>query len=186
MAKTSLSKLVDEENAKTTKSTTEKTETVKEKTKRVFEPNDYITCRSITQGALYIEGEKTNMLYEWSRYGDEIDVEYRDLVAWVRSKSPFIFNPNIIVEDNDFVEEFEQLRRFYAQAYSVKDLKKILDLPVDKMIAEIKVLPKTAYESIAGLASSGVANGTIDSVKKIKALDELFDTDLSLLSDLFQ
>lgn len=61
--------------------------------KKVFKDSDGIPCRSITQGALYMEGAKTHMLYEWVEYGDVTMVEYADLTAAVRTKSWFMFSP---------------------------------------------------------------------------------------------
>ena len=60
--------------------------------KRVFKDSDGIPCRSITQGALYMEGAKTHMLYEWVEYGDVTMVEYADLAAAVRTKSWLMFS----------------------------------------------------------------------------------------------
>ena len=55
--------------------------------------------------------------------------------------------------------------------------------PVDKMISEISALPKSALDSIKVLAASSIDEGTLDSVKKIKALDELLGTNLSVLAE---
>ena len=133
-----------------------------------------------------MDGIKTQMQYRWTDYGDEVEVEYRDLVAEVRTHSPFVFNPFFIVDDEDFVNEFPQLKQFYTQAYSIRDLKEILTLPVHEMVSKMKELPAGAVESLKTIASSQVASGKLDSVKKIKALDEFFGTDLNLLQSLFQ
>lgn len=163
----------------------DKKEQVKETpVKKTFDQSDGIMCRSVTQGGLHMEGLKTKMMYDWSEYGDETEVEYRDLVAAVRTKTSFVFNPFFIIEDQDFISEFPQLQKFYNDQYSVKDLKEILELPVNEMIETINTLPNGAKESLKSIASTQVANGRLDSVKKIKALDEVFDTDLNLLSEL--
>lgn len=154
--------------------------------KKVFNQDDYITCRSVTVGTLWCEGPKSHTTYNWVDYGDLNDLEYRDLVALVRSRSKFIFGPLFIVEDEDFIEEFSQLRKFYDEQYTVNDLKEVLDLKTTDMIETIKTLPKSAIDSLKSIASTQVANGQLDSVKKIKALDELFGTELNLLSSLMK
>lgn len=151
--------------------------------KKVFKDSDGIPCRSITQGALYMEGAKTHMLYEWVDYGDVTMVEYADLAAAVRIKSWFVFSPTFIVDDEDFVEQNMQLKKFYTENYSVHDLNKILQLPIDKMKEEILALPKSAIDSLKTLAASSVSEGTIDSVRRIKVLDELFGTNLNILAE---
>lgn len=154
--------------------------------KKKFEQTDFIMCRSVTTGGLFMEGSKTKQLYQWNDYGDESEVEYRDLVAEVRLKSDFVFAPRFIVEDDDFIEEFPQLKQFYSQFFSVKDLREILDLPVSQMAKKITELPKGAKESLRSIAASMVSSGAIDSVSKIKKLDEIFDTDMEFLSSLLQ
>ena len=44
----------------------------------------------------------------------------------------------------------------------------------------IEELPEGAFESIKGVAASMIHSGQYDSVKKIKVLDEIFDTKLLL------
>ena len=151
--------------------------------KKVFKDSDGILCRSITQGGLFMEGAKTHMLYEWVDYGDKTFVEYADLAAAVRIKSSFIFSPLFIIEDEDFIDEFTQLKKFYTENYTVQDLEAIIHMPVDKMTEEISALPKSAVESMKVIAASAITDGTLDSVKKIKVLDEIFGTNLSLLAE---
>lgn len=150
---------------------------------KVFDPSDGILCRSVTQGGLFMPGAKTHMVYEWVEYGDETQVEYADLAAAVRTKSSYVFGPMFIVEDDDFIREFPQLKKFYTENYSISDLEGILQMPLDKMSEEITTLPKTAIESLKVLAASSISDGTLDSVAKIKTLDELFGTNLSILAE---
>ncbi len=151
--------------------------------KKVFKDSDGIPCRSITQGALYMEGAKTHMLYEWVEYGDVTMVEYADLAAAVRTKSWFMFSPAFIVDDDDFIEQNAQLKKFYTENYSMHDLENILSMPIDRMKEEIIALPKSAVESLKSLAASSITEGTIDSVRRIKVLDELFGTNLNLIAE---
>lgn len=156
------------------------------KAKKKFEQTDYIMCRSVVSGGLFLEGSKTKQVYTWTEYGDETELEYRDLVAEVRQRSEFVFGPRFIVEDNDFIEEFPQLKQFYNQYYSVRELGDILELPTNQMAKKIEELPKGAKESMRSLAASRISSGLIDSVSKIKKLDEIFDTDLEFLSSLMK
>lgn len=176
----------------TTKATSSKPTTVVEEKvikvepkveKRVFKESEGIPCRSITQGGLYMEGAKTKMRYEWSDYGDITYVEYADLASATRVRSSYVFGPLFMIDDDDFIEEFPQLKKFYTENYSISDLEVILSYPVDRMVEEIQALPKSAIESIKVLAASSINDGSLDSVSKIKALDELFGTKLSLLAE---
>ncbi len=90
------------------------------------------------------------------------------------------------MDDDDFIAEFPQLAEFYEKSYSMKDLQGILALPVHEMLSQLKMLPKGALESLKNIASTQVASGKLDSVRKIKALDDFFGTDFNLLQSLFQ
>lgn len=156
-----------------------KTET---KTRKKFEPTEGVLCRSVTVGNLWLEGRRSGELYNWVAYGDEIDVEYRDLVALVRSRSSYIYNPYFIIDDGDFLNEFPEVAKFYEDQYSITDLISILKMPLEQMIETIKILPPGANNTLRSLASTMVSDGTIDSLQTIRALDEVFGTELHLLS----
>lgn len=151
--------------------------------KKVFKDSDGIPCRSITQGALYMEGLKTHMLYEWVSYGDVTMVEYADLASAVRVKSQFLFAPTFIIDDEDFVDQMPQLKKFYTENYSAKDIEALLHMPIEKMKAEVAALPKSAVESLKSIAAAAIAGGTLDSIKRVKVLDELLGTSLSVLAE---
>ena len=73
-------------------------------------------------------------------------------------------------------------QKFYDEQYTVRDLENVLRLPVDDMRRTIIDLPNGAKESLKNIASTQVVQGVLDSVKKIKVLDELFGTELNLLA----
>jgi len=154
------------------------------KTKKVFEQTDRILCHSVTLGQLYVDSAKTKQTYFFSDNGDECEIEYRDLAALVRERSPFVYHPFFLIDDPDFVAEFPQLEKFYTDHYEMTELNDILDLPVDEMLAKLKKLPAGALENVKILASSQVSDGRIDSVRKIKALNDFFDIDLNLVAEL--
>lgn len=180
-------KTVNTEEVKTkevVEETTGKTPVKAEETKRVFSPNDAIPCRSITHGKLFVGGTKTGMLYIFADYDDESDIEYRDLVALIRAKDKAIYEPRFIIMDEDFIEEYPALKKFYDDHFSNMNIKEILELPDYQMRKEISKLPKGAVDSLKSIAVNQIVSGEIDSIRKIKALDEAFGTNLSLLNEL--
>ena len=192
MKKTNIKTTVDNMEANVETSTVEVVEEVEEtvvetkKEPRKFEATDGIPCKSITSGGLYMEGIKSHITYEWADNGDVTEVEYQDIVAAIRSNVSYINKPYFIIEDKDIISQFPQLNKIYASMYSFKDLRDVLvDLSPNNMKATILTLPEGAKESIKSLASKMISNGTLDSVQKIKILDEIFDTELMLMTGLF-
>ena len=162
-------------------------ETVIEKREvKKYEATDGVPCRSITSGGLYMKGIKSHIMYEWSDNGDVTEVEYQDIVAAIRSNVSYINKPYFIIEDEDIIAQFPQLNKIYASMYSFKDLRDVLtELSPKSMKTTILSLPEGAKESIKNLASQMISNGTLDSVQKIKILDEIFNTELMLMTGLF-
>jgi hypothetical protein len=176
-----------EEPVKAAEETTPK-KTVKatkvEKPKKEFKETDGILCRSVTPGGLYMVGKKTGMKYEWNEYGHEYEVEYRDLVIAVRTRSDFVFGPLFIIEDEDFINEFQIVKKFYEDSYKNQDLEAILRMPVDEMKNAILALPPRASQNFQSIASSAVRDKTLDSLEKIRVLDEHYGIDLKLLAEM--
>lgn len=160
--------------------TEEKIEKMSAKTPRKYEKEDVILCKSITNGKLLVDGDKSGNLYRWADYGDVEEVEYQDLIYMVRSHKACVLRPRFIIQDKDFVEQHSELKELYNSLYSTKDLTDILNLPISQMKSAIAELPDGAYDAIKGVAASMITSGRYDSVKKIKALDEIFDTHLLL------
>ena len=160
--------------------------TVTKKEPIKYETTEGIPCRSITPGGLYMEGIKSHIVYEWADNGDVTEVEYQDLIAAIRSNVSYINKPYFIIEDEDIVAQFPQINKVYESMYSVNDLKEVFtDLSPRDMKATILKFPEGAKESIKHIASQMISNGTLDSVQKIKILDEIFGTRLMLMTELF-
>jgi len=150
-----------------------------------FKNTDLIPCKSVTNGELLMIGDKTGILYRWADYGDVESVQYQDLLYSARSaRNGYVKYPRFIILDDDFVDQNPDIKKIYDNMYSSTELKDVLDLPVSQMKKVIADLPDGAKESLKGLCATMIDNGTLDSLKKIKALDEIFGTDLLLvLSD---
>ncbi len=160
------------------------TETAKAPKK--FEPMDGILCRSIVEGVLVMTGIKSKNFYKWANAGDVTEVEFQDLVSAVRSSNNTYINaPHFIIEDEDFLAQFPQVQKIYDSMYTTSDLREILNLPVGDMIATIKTLPRGSQENIKDIAGKMILNGQLDSVKKIKALDELYNTNYLITTNLY-
>ena len=163
-------------------------ETVKETKIEIkkFKETDPIKCVSITAGELGMLGIKTGINYTWAGRGDETDVEYQDLVAAIRSGKKQITAPRFIIKDEDFLALYPQVEKIYSSMLSYNDLKDILKLDVVNMKKVISQLPAGAKDSMKNIASTQITNGFLDSVQKIKALDEIFDTKFMLMTELFK
>lgn len=144
----------------------------------------YVMCRSVTNGGLNINCRSGNT-YEFKDYGYDCEIEYDDLVILVRKHSDHIFLPRFVIEDEDFLAEFEQVANVYEKVYTKDELNSIFELPPSQMINVIKTMPANVQKNLQNLIATRIADGSIDSVKRIRALSEYYDSDFNLLSELF-
>ena len=151
--------------------------------KKTFTDSDYILCRSVCAGGLNVVSQSGN-LYEFKDYGAECEINYRDLVTLIRRGSDHVFLPRFVILDEDFLEEFPTVQRVYGEMYTKDDLETILELPLASMKSEINKLPESTKNSMRNLVATQIANGKLDSIAKVRALTEIFNSDFNLLSEL--
>jgi hypothetical protein len=94
--------------------------------------------------------------------------------------------PFFVIEDQELVSQFPQITKIYENLYSIGDLRNVLiRMTPEEMTKTILSLPSGAQDSIKHMASQMISKGTLDSVHKIKCLDEIFGTEMMLMTGLF-
>lgn len=150
------------------------------KTARKFAPDDLIVCRSITFGELLLTGKKSKLLYSWANYGDTTEVEFQDLQALKSTRSSYLFKPRFIIEDEDLVEQWgKDFGDIYKNIEDV-DAEDLLKLPVAQLRSKLKKASKGVQLAVKNIAGDKILNGSLDSLAKIRAIDEILGTDLKL------
>ena len=159
-------------------------ETSKKAVKK-FSPDDMILCQSICVGQTFVKGFKSGTIYTFEALGAEEYIEYRDLVAAVRSKDSILFKPFIIVLDEDFINEQKTLKSFYENMYTPEDFEEFFRLKPNQMVEALNNMPIGIRETIKSMAVGKIQDGVFDSVARIKALDDYFGTKMMLLTELY-
>lgn len=150
------------------------------KVARKFEPDDLIVCRSITFGELLLTGKKSKLLYSWANYGDTTEVEYQDLQALKSTRSSYLFKPRFIIEDEELAEQWSKdFGDIYKNIEDI-DAEDLLKLPVAQLRSKLKKAPKGVQLAVKNIAGDKILNGSLDSLAKIKAIDDILGTDLKL------
>ena len=164
---------------------TEAVEEVKPASKKVnkpkHDPSELILCRSVRFGELRLIGPKTRMPYSWANEGDVREVEYQDLVSWRALHSRYLFEPMIIIEDDDIVEEWKaDLGKLYADLQDI-DVKALFKLPHRQFIAQLKKLPAGMKTTVQNMAYSMIQDRTLYDLRIIDAIDETLGTELKMM-----
>ena len=161
---------------------TAKPKEVKETTTKKYSERDIIMVRSITVGELIYIGHKSRNRYVWGNSGDVTGVEAGDLDYLKYTNSPYLFTPYFIIEDEDFLSQpsWGELRKMYEEVKD-NDVKNILSLPIDQFRNVLPTLKEGYKNSLLSQMSSMIESGELDSINKIKAVDEIFGTSLMIL-----
>lgn len=159
----------------------EVTKPVKKINKPKHDPNELILCRSVRFGELRLIGPKTRMPYSWANEGDVREVEYQDLVSWRALHSRYLFEPMIIIEDENVVEEWKtDLGELYDNLQQI-DLKEMFKLPHKQFIVQLKKLPSGMKSTVQNMAYDMIQKGTLYDLRTIKAIDEILGTELKMM-----
>jgi hypothetical protein len=145
------------------------------------DPSELVLCRSVRFGELRLIGPKTHMPYSWANEGDMREVEYQDLVSWRALHSRYLFEPMIIIEDEDIVEEWKaDLGDLYDELQNV-DIKEMFKLPHRQFVAQLKKLPAGMKSTVQNMAYSMIQNRTLYDLRTIDAIDEILGTELKMM-----
>ena len=163
----------------------EAVEAVKPAPKKVnkpkHDPNELILCRSVRFGELRLIGPKTHMAYSWANEGDVREVEFQDLMSWRALRHKYLFEPMIIIEDEDLVEEWKaDLGDLYEEIQTV-DVKALFKLPQRQFIAQLKKLPSGMKTTVQNMAYSMIQDRTLYDLRIIDAIDEILGTELKMM-----
>lgn len=145
---------------------------------RKFDPNETFSCRSVCYGELILEGYKSKILYTWANCGDYADVEYQDLQALQSRKSRFLTDPLFIIEDEELVEHWGALLKPIYTKIEEDDIEQLLKLTPSQLKKKLKTVPVGIKESIKTMAAAKILSGELDSINRIKAIDEVLGTEL--------
>lgn len=162
----------------TTENTTKETAPVK--TTKKFEQNELIECRSLVQGTLFMPGKQSDILYRWDGYGDVREVEYRDLYSLKSSRSPYIYDPCFQIENDELLEDprWKDVKDLYDNLYDASDINQFLALSPAQFKKALAEVPKGLKTAIKIEVATRLDNGTFDSIQKVRAVDEICDTEL--------
>lgn len=150
---------------------------VKKQTRK-FDPTETFQCRSVCYGELILEGYKSKILYTWANCGDYADVEYQDLQALQSRKSRFLTDPLFIIEDEELVEHWGTLLKPIYSKVAEEDIEQLLKLTPSQLKKRLSSMPVGIKESIKTMAAAKIMSGELDSLNRIKVIDEVLGTEL--------
>ena len=121
------------------------------------------------------------MPYSWANEGDVREVEYQDLVSWRALHSRYLFDPMIIIEDEDLCEEWKADLGDLYDGINQMDIKEMFKLPQRQFISQLKKLPAGMKSTVQNMAYAMIQNGSLYDLRTIRAIDEILGTELIMM-----
>ena len=147
---------------------------------KTYDQHDLILCRNVSAGWLKMTG-KSGIPYVWNATGDLCEVEYGDLWARKTAKSEYLYKPYFVIEDEELLEQprWKDLKTFYDEkVYGLDNVDAIINVPSSSIRRVLVELSDGMKNAVAVRAATMIENGSLDSLKKIKIIDEVCGTDL--------
>lgn len=143
------------------------------------DPNQIIIVRNGHQGRLIYESPRTHERFKWESFGDEQEMELREIRnAKSSAKKFFINNWFMFDEEYAWVIDYLGLKQYYKNAISLEDFDEIFQKKPDEIKNIVSKLSIGQKKSIAYRARHLIANEEIDSHKVISALEKALGVDL--------
>lgn len=136
-----------------------------------YAPGTFITVRNGFNGKLVYVSKRTNEKYVWDEFGAEQDLDIQEL-KYAKSSSKVFFTNNWFMFDDPNVVTYLGLTRYYKDALKYDEFEDLFDKTPDEVRARISKLSSGQIDSLKARVHALVENGTIDSIKMIRTLED--------------
>lgn len=155
---------------------------------REFQKDDLIEVKSVFAGSCTLVGRRSGNVYVWEKLGEIQYVEYQDLLAEITNRySKYIYEPLLLIEDEDVINKNPKLKDLYDAMIDVEDIEDaLLNDSVEELRSILITLPSGLKETVKSVASTLMQDGALYDVRKIRLLDDLYHTALSEQLSLYQ
>lgn len=168
----------------TKKKTTAATTKVEKITERKFSPTDMIVCKSVRQNGLVYVSPSTGITYVWNGFGSINELPYQEIMSMKASKSRFLYDPWILIEEKDILERADFKKDFesmYALYEEFEDPETFFSQSLDVIEEKIANIPNGLRDLIVYNAGTYIEDGTLDRMSVVNTLDQAFGTNLKML-----
>ena len=143
------------------------------------DPTTIITVKNGFQGKLIYISPRSHERFMWDEFGDEQEMELRELRNAKSSAKKFFENNWFMFGDDDaWVIEYLGLGRYYKYAIKLEDFDDIFNKTPEEIKLIVDGMSVGQKKSLSYRTRQLVADGEIDSRKVISALEEALDVEL--------
>lgn len=168
---------------KKTTATTVQTDSVEKSVTPIIpkdiDPNQIVLVRNGFQGKLVYVSPRTKEVYRWDGFGDEQEMELRELRNAKSSAKKFFINNWFMFDKEDaWVIDYLGLNQYYKNSLNLDEFDSLFTKSASEIKKVISKLSDGQKKSIAYRARHMVLANEIDSNKVIAALEEALGIEL--------
>lgn len=144
-----------------------------------IDQNQIIVVRSGFHGKLVYRSPRTGEKFAWSEFGDEQEMELRELRNAKSAKKKYFENNWFMFdEEYEWVISYLGLTQYYKNALPIDDFDALFKKTPAEIEKAIAKLSKGQKKSVGYRAKQLIADGEIDSNKAIAALEKALGIEL--------
>ena len=156
---------------------TDKTDKKNKVITKVFDDNEYISVKNGFNGKLVYISKRTGEKFIWEAFGDEQEIELRELKNAKNSKKQFYIKNWFMFDDPEIID-YLGVGQYYKFSLKLSEFDKIFDKEAGALKDALDKLPQGQKKSLAYRARKLIASGEIDSKKKIAVIEECLNVKL--------
>lgn len=139
--------------------------------------NAIITVRNGFNGKLVYVSPRTKEKFVWESFGDEQDMELQELKNARNSCKKFFENNWFMISDPEVIS-FLGVEQYYKHALTIEEFDTLFEMTPEAAAERISQLSSGQKASVKYRAKQLIANGMIDSIKMITALENSLGVEL--------
>ena len=154
-------------------------EAPKRQKRKEIDRNELIACRSTTNGRLIYRSPRTQEKFTWSDFGSVEYLEMGELLTMKSSHPKFLNDVQLVIDDEE-AADYLGLNKIYDEMLQVDDLDSLFDKTNDELAVILPKLPNGLRKAVSTRARTLVEEDRLDSISKIKLIEQELGVDLQL------
>lgn len=146
--------------------------------------NRMICLKNISQGKLiYKSKRQIGYTVEWVKKGDTNYIELGEFINLKNSDRRFVTEPWIRIIEDDEIEilKYANVYQYYKDILDVNNIADILKLDFEAFKKKFDKFPEGFKNAVVKQAAEMIKNGTLDSIRIKKYIEEQMNIDLEIL-----
>lgn len=133
-------------------------------------PNTFVTVRNGFAGKLIYHSRRTGENITWEQFDSEQEMELQELRN-AKNTSRDYFEKNWFIFDDPEVVQYLGVERYYRNALDTNGMDNLFALNPEEIEDRVHKLSSSQKATVAYIARKKIADGEIDSLKVISALE---------------